>query len=87
MRRRANDPINEATAKMQQQLQARLGALGLTGSPTTPSDEAPTSINLVADARSVIFEFGHPVRWLRLTPQQALELGNILINQAKSMLL
>jgi hypothetical protein len=66
--------------------EARRLNLGATGEypdgVISPSDEGEIRLAVTASARLVLINFGKPVAWFGLSPQEARELANILIKHS-----
>lgn len=66
-----------------------MSKLGATGKyprgKYTSADEGELSIAIASDPRNrkVMFEFGKPIAWLALDPEQAEALGRLLIAKAR----
>lgn len=53
-----------------------------------PEDDGQLAIMIAADfvKNVVMFEFGKPVAWLAMSPEQAKELGELMVKRAKELL-
>lgn len=93
VQRRLVDQLKTRTAGMEQALDAseetirRLGAFGATGEYTHgqvhPTDEGAIRLGVVAHEGKVFVDFGTPVVWFGMTPEQADELAASLMEQAR----
>lgn len=48
-------------------------------------DEGGLQIGVTTESGKVVIEFGTPIRWIAMAPEQAIELGKLLTQRAEAI--
>lgn len=89
-----NDPIMksfleanpEAINRLAKEMREQLGPTGqFPHGHLTEHDEGELAFAVLVKDGKVVIDFNHPVHWLGMTPEQAMELGKILIKRGKKL--
>ncbi len=89
-----NDPIMERFRKMNSEginklteiMRKQLGPTGhFPHGKLTEHDEGELAFAVLVKDGKVVLDFNHPVHWLGMTPEQAIELGELLIERGRNI--
>ncbi len=74
---------NERFAEMKSHLERSIGKTGeFPEGKLTEKDEGGIQFAIAAKNDKVILQFGTPVAWMGMTPEKAVDFGELLINKA-----